>query len=340
MISPWLHRLLEECYPVGSIQKVDALTGGESNQVFRLDCDRSNFVLRISHSAHTEASLAYEHRLLQFMSQRIPEVPAPIVTHEGSTSLQHDGSLITLFPFMPGRMLDDENEAECMMAAQMFAQLQRVGMEYPDLSPRPNKPRFCELDWENNHWWRWNEVESLLFHRADTFLKTVSDPDQRALTERFFAKRNFIAQEREVLRDWVAMLRHSGRSPLFAPTHCDYWCNNILVKEGQITAVVDWDGCKAEWLFYALGRATWDFCKDKCQHRLNYQKAVRFLQAYQAAGGPVPSTEFDLLVPVMRCVCIIEVLLGLQDAAEVGLNAQALRNLLSLENLQNVELIV
>ena len=136
------------------------------------------------------------------------------------------------------------------------------------------------------------------------------------------------------------MLRHSGRSPLFAPTHCDYWCNNILVKEGQITAVVDWDGCKAEWLFYALGRATWDFCKDKCQHRLNYQKAVRFLQAYQAAGGPVPSTEFDLLVPVMRCVCIIEVLLGLQDAAEVGLNAQALRNLLSLENLQNVELIV
>lgn len=180
MISPQLHRLLEECYPVGSIQNIDALTGGEWNQVFRLNCDKSAFVLRISHPTNTAASLAYEHRLLQFMSQRVPEVPPPIVTHDGSTYLQHDGVLITLFPFMPGRMLEDDNEAECMTAARMFARLQRVGLEYPDLSPRPNKPRFCELDWENNHWWRWNEVENLLFHRADAFLETVSDPDNRS----------------------------------------------------------------------------------------------------------------------------------------------------------------
>jgi hypothetical protein len=104
--------------------------------------------------------------------------------------------------------------------------------------------------------------------------------------------------------------------------------------------VVDWDECKAEWLFYALGRATWDFCKNKRQHRLDDQKAVRFLQAYQAAGGPVPSTEFDLLVPVMGCVSIVEVLDGLQAATEVGLNDPVLHHLLSLENLQNVELIV
>lgn len=340
MISPQLYRLLEECYPVGSIQNIDALTGGEWNQVFRLNCDKSAFVLRISHPTNTAASLAYEHRLLQFMSQLVPEVPPPIVTHDGSTYLQHDGVLITLFPFMPGRMLDDDNETECMTAARMFARLQRVGLEYPDLSPRPNKPRFCELDWENNHWWRWNEVENLLFHRADAFLETVSDPDKRTLTEQIFAKRTFIAQEREVLRDWVAVLQHSGRSLLFAPTHCDYWCNNILIKDGQISAVVDWDGCKAEWLFYALGRATWDFGKNKRQHRLDYQKAVRFLQAYQAVGGPVPSTEFDLLVPVMRCICIIEVLDGLQAATEFGLNDHVLHHLLSLENLQNVELIV
>jgi Ser/Thr protein kinase RdoA (MazF antagonist) len=332
--------LLEEYYPVGSIQNVDALTGGEWNQVFCLHCDKSAFVLRISHPTNTAASLAYEHRLLQFMNQQISEVPAPITTHEGSTYLYHDGVLITLFPFMPGRMLDDTNEAECMMAARMFAHLQRVGLEYPDSSPRPNKPRFCELDWENNHWWRWNEVENLLSHRVDTFLETVCNPDKRALTERIFAKRTFIAKEREILRDWVATLRDSGRSLLFAPTHCDYWCNNILVKDGQISAVVDWDGCKAEWLFYALGRATWDFCKDKRQRRLDYQKAVKFLQAYQAADGPIPSTEFDLLIPVMRCVCIIEVLLGLQNAAEVGLNDHVLHCLLSLENLQNVELIV
>lgn len=340
MISPQLHQLLEECYPVGRIQTIEPLPGGEWNQVFRLNCDKNAFVLRISHPTNTAASLAYEHRLLQFMSQQVPQVPAPLVTHDGSTYLQQDGLLITLFPFMTGRMLDDDNEAECMMAARMFARLQRAGLAYPDLSPRANKPRFCELDWENNHWWRWNEVENLLFHQADAFLETINDPDQRTLTEQIFAKRTFIAQERARLRDWVAALRDSPRSLLFAPTHCDYWCNNILVKDGQITAVVDWDGCKAEWLFYALGRATWDFAKNKRQHTLHYQKAVRFLQAYQAADGPVPSTEFDLLIPVMRCVCLIEVLLGLQEAAEVGLNDHILHHLLSLETLQHIELVL
>ncbi|MEM1256864.1 MAG: phosphotransferase [Cyanobacteria bacterium P01_H01_bin.21] len=340
MISPELYSVIEGHYSVGSIQNTAALTGGEWNQVFRLDCDKSAFVLHISHPTNTAASLAYEHRLLQFINRRVPEVPAPIVTHDGSTYLQHHDLLITLFPFMPGRMLDDNNEAECLAAARMLARLQQIGLEYPDLSPRPNKRRFCKLDWENNDWWRWNEVEDLLFHRAEVFLETVSDPDNRALAEQIFAKQTFIAQERERLRDWVATLRDSQRSPLFAPTHCDYWCNNILIKDGQISAVVDWDDCKAEWLFYALGRATWDFSKDKGQHRLNYQKAVRFLQAYQAAGGPVPSTDFTLLIPVMRCVCIIEVLIGLQEAEEFGLNKHILHHLLSLENFRDAELVL
>ena len=67
---------------------------------------------------------------------------------------------------------------------------------------------------------------------------------------------------------------------------------------------------------------------------------MRFLQAYQAAGGPVPSKEFDLLVPVARCICMIEVLDGLQAATEGGLNDPVLHHLLALESLQNVELIV
>jgi Ser/Thr protein kinase RdoA (MazF antagonist) len=340
MTTPNLYSVIEECYSISNIQTVDALTGGEWNQVFRLQCDKDTFVLRISHPTNTAASLAYEHRLLQFINRQVPEVPAPIPTHDGSTYLEFDGLLVTLFPFMPGRMLDDNNEAECMAAAQMLARLQQIGLEYPDLKPRPNKPRFCKLDWENNDWWRWNEVEDLLFHRTAAFLETVSDPDKRALAEQILARQSFIAQERELLRDWIAALRDSQRLLLFAPTHCDYWCNNILVKDGQISAVVDWDDCKAEWLFYALGRATWDFSKDKCQHRLDYQKAVRFLQAYQAAGGPVPSTEFALMIPVMRCICIIEVLIGLQEAEEVGLNQHVLHHLLSLENLREAELVL
>lgn len=334
MISSSLHAALQAGYALGPIQNVTPLTGGEWNTVLRLDSGRGAFVLRISHPTNTAAALLYEHRLLQFMHRQIPEVPAPITTQAGGTYLSHDGALLTLFPFIEGRMLDDQDEAECMAAARMFGRLQAAGLVYPDATPRPDKPRFCELNWEDNHWWHWHAVEALLFRRADAFLAAIGDPAQHALGARIFAGRAFIAQAREELRDWVAGLRDGGRPLLLAPTHCDYWSNNILVQDGQISAVLDWDGCKAEWLFYALGRATWDFCKTRQGHRLDHPKAWRFLQAYCAAGGPVPPAEFDLLVPVMRCICLIEVLLGLQEAEEVGLSEHVLDHLLWLENLR------
>ncbi|MEM7062309.1 MAG: hypothetical protein AAF572_04000 [Cyanobacteria bacterium P01_B01_bin.77] len=49
---------------------------------------------------------------------------------------------------------------------------------------------------------------------------------------------------------------------------------------------------------------------------------------------------FVLLIPFMRCVRIIEVLFALQQASSFGLDEHVLHNPLSLENLQNIELIV
>ncbi|HEY9599888.1 MAG TPA: phosphotransferase [Cyanophyceae cyanobacterium] len=252
----------------------------------------------------------------------------------------HDGLLVTLFPLMMGRVLDRENEAECISAAKMLARLHNAGLEYPDVSPRPSYPPLRELDWDNNRIWRWVEVENLLFNQSEKFLEGVSDPEKRFCTQQIFAKRTEIAREREVFRDWVAALTASGRSLVSAPIQGDYWRNNLLVKEGQISAVLDWDECQTEWLVYELGRATWEFCKDRRQHTLNHQKTMRFLQAYQEAGGAVPSTNFDLLIPLIRCVRVIEVLFALQQASHLGLDEHVLHNLLSLESLRNVELVL
>ncbi|MEM9214167.1 MAG: phosphotransferase [Cyanobacteria bacterium P01_F01_bin.150] len=347
MISPKLCQLLEDCYPIGSVQNVQTLTGGEWNQVIRLICDKGAFVLRISHPTQTQAALAYEHQLLQFMGQRISEVPSPITSHRGSTYLCQDNLLLTLFPFMPGRGLDRKSEAECTCAAQMLARLHQIGLEYQDLSPRPNYPPLQYLNWDNNRIWQWPEVENLLFYQSELFLKTETDPIKRSCAEQIFAKRSEIVWEREVFRDWIAALSTSERLLRFGVVHGDYWRNNVLVNVGKISAVMDWDECQTEWLIYELGRATWEFCKNKTQHTLDSQKAIRFLRSYQEAGGPVPSTEFDLLIPFMRCVRIMEVLFALQQASKFGLDEQAskfgldehvLHNLLSLENLQNIEL--
>jgi Ser/Thr protein kinase RdoA (MazF antagonist) len=334
MISSQFIALLEEAYPIGSIQKVSALPGGEWNQVCHLHCDSGAFVLRISHSTTTVADLAYAHGVMGFMSRRIPEVLAPIPTYDGSTYLCRNDLLLTLFPLMPGRMLDRANEAECLNAARMLARLHKAGAAYPDLNARVNYPPLRELDWDHNRLWRWADVETLLFQQAAAFLSTERDPAKRACAAQIFARRSTIVREREACRDWLAALHASGRALRFGIIQGDYWRNNLLVNEGEICAVLDWDDCQGEWLVYELGRATWEFCKDSRQHTLHRPKAVRFLQAYQAAAGPVPATEFDLLLPFICCVRVIELLLGLQQAPHLGLDEHVLYHLLALENLR------
>jgi Ser/Thr protein kinase RdoA (MazF antagonist) len=154
------------------------------------------------------------------------------------------------------------------------------------------------------------------------------------------ARRTQIAQERERFQAWLHQLDASGRSLLFGPTHGDYYPHNLLVEDHQIRAVLDWDECQPEWFVYELARATWEFCQNKNSHTLDRVRAFAFLRAYQDAGGPVPSYDFDLLLPLMRCVRLIEALFALEQArrGEPWDAAYTLHNLISLEKLQHVEL--
>jgi Ser/Thr protein kinase RdoA (MazF antagonist) len=140
-------------------------------------------------------------------------------------------------------------------------------------------------------------------------------------------------------RNWVAHLVASGRKLQMAPTQEDYYSHNLLVQARQISGVVDWDECGPEWLAFELGWATWEFCSDKPTHRLNLAWTRRFLAAYREAGGPVPSGDFDLLLPFIRCVRIQEILFNLEQArlGQPWSPAYMLHNLLSLENLEGLQ---
>ena len=146
-----------------------------------------------------------------------------------------------------------------------------------------------------------------------------------------------IEQERERLQSWVARLAASGRPLHFAPTHGDYYRGNLLVEEDRISAVLDWEECRPDWLAAELGRALWEFCKSETRHTLGRTGAGDFLRAYREAGGPVPETDFDLLVPLNRCVRLVEVLFALDEArrGQPWDAGYTLHNLRALENLES-----
>lgn len=150
-----------------------------------------------------------------------------------------------------------------------------------------------------------------------------------------------IEWEREAMLRWLAQLAGSGRSLQFAPIHGDYYRRNLLVVGDAITAVLDWDECRPEWLALELGRAVWEFCKCKRTHSLQGTRACAFLQAYQEAGGPVAEAEFDLLVPFIRCTRLVEALsdLGKAVRGEVWDAGYTLHNLMALENLRSIDFV-
>ncbi len=72
-------------------------------------------------------------------------------------------------------------------------------------------------------------------------------------------------------------------------------------------------------------------------------KATSFVKAYEDEGGPVPYNEFDLLIPFMRSVCLIDTLFafGAFLKGEVWNPAHAkyhLNNLISMQTLKGVRL--
>src|SRR5947209_2324566 len=311
MISPTLRSMLQSRYQFGIITSLRTLTGGEWNRVLRGECERGMFVLRVSHPSRTPESVAYEHALMRFMRGHLWQVPDLFAARDGLTHFLCDGHVVSLFEWMPGETADRERAAVRGEAARVLARIHQAALQYPDHSPRPQYPSLRDLDWDRNRMWEWEPVRGFLRPRARGHGPAIlagADTEEAALRRQIADRLPQIEQEREGLRAWVARLAASGRPLLFAPTHGDYHRGNLLVDGDRITAVLDWDECQPEWLAFELGRALWEFSKSKQRHTLLAARAHAFLQAYREAGGPVAAADFDLLLPFIRCVRLIETL--------------------------------
>jgi homoserine kinase type II len=328
-------------YGIGDAHAVTPLSGGEYKTMWRLDTARGPLVLGVRHPSTRLESMQYEHDLLRFMHSRIPQVPAPLVANDDTSYFTFNNRVITLFEFIEGEASDSINEAIRCNAAGMLACLHQAALEYPNRTARPGLPPLRELDWERNTaWskWHWPRVARLLKLLADEpgterFLR-----GGRA-TREIVARKSQIEAERRYFRDWTQNLAAANRNLSFAPIHGDYYRQNLLTQGDQISGIIDWDECRADWLCFELAFALWEFCG---QEAFDQQQGVVFLHAYREAGGPVPHSEFDLIVPFMRCIRIMEVLSALDGIFEGGPWGPAeaeyhLNNLISLEKLRNLE---
>lgn len=223
-------------------------------------------VLRIEE--REPASVAWEHELLAWLAPEIPEIVAPIPAPDGSTFLVVGARVVSVLPFVAG------GERTGVELAELLARIHSRGSRWPAARPRPGRPAFADLDWERNDWWDWSVV----------------------------AKPRELVRAFEHTRAWV-----TSRPPLtVTPVHGDPAHKNLLVRDGAIAGLIDWEWARLDWAAVEVAVAAWTFAE---------HDPSAFMRAYASAGGPGSS---DALEEGRRIQLLTNALYSLTRAAEPG----------------------
>jgi len=266
---------LREHYGFETLVVGERLEGGYANDVFRAVADGEEVVVRVKHPPVIAADVAWEHRLIRLLGDRLAEVHAPVAGLDGSTFVASGETILWVTPFLEGAPADPARAEHRLEAARALGRVHRAGTEL-DLARRPRLRPLSLLDW----------------------------PPLPAVPELADAAAE-IADARAWAIAYVERLA-SERRPAQSLVHGDFFPGNVLLAGDRVAAVLDWEEAQRDWLTWDLATGMWTFCED--DDDLDREACERFVVAYREAGGTAPVEDDDLLVPLVRVKRILEVL--------------------------------
>jgi Ser/Thr protein kinase RdoA (MazF antagonist) len=266
-----LLRVVADAYRLRSAVSAERLSGGYANDVFLLQGDHP-VVLHVKHPPVNLQSLSWEHQLLDLLRPHLPQIPEPLRTLDGRTFLLHEKRSVWLTPYFPGV---PARSADRRAVAAALGRLHAVQL---NIRPRPGHSRLSDLP----------------------------IPPLREMPPAFDSWLPLIADARTETVELIS--RTAGtRSVTVGVTHNDIFPGNVLVHDGQVTALLDWEEADVDWLVWDLASSIVPFCST-AEGDLDRYAAQEFLDSYRAASGRVPPEEDDLILPLLRVKRILEVL--------------------------------
>jgi Ser/Thr protein kinase RdoA (MazF antagonist) len=260
-----------------SLSPARRLSGGEECEIWLAASNDGPFIVRISPGQRSLAQLGWTHTLMLSLWPLVPVVVAPLRAIDGSTLFLYNGRPVALFPFVEGTPLDREQPAQRHAAAELLARLHRAMLAD---SAAPSQPQRYLT--ETSHLPRLEDPEALI------------DPEFDA---------------------WHATLLQQPAALTCGPIHGDYYRRNLLVRDGMIKAVIDWDNAHHDFLMQEVAWSTWEFCQIASGDDLHLEHARAFVQDYRDAGGPCKAEEYALLIPFIRWRLREEIRFNLAAAA-------------------------
>ncbi|ADB35036.1 aminoglycoside phosphotransferase [Kribbella flavida DSM 17836] len=236
------------------------LTGGEDSAAYRV----GEVVVRVGPLQRGSAVMEWCHGVAE-AAACLGEVVVPLRTDSGASVVRVAGRPVSVWPLVAGRWLELGNPAEVEQAARLLARVHRElrGVQLP---PRP-------------------EV-SYLEPAAE-----VHDPAGLAGSAEFDRWRDVLRDEQ--LDRWLGEFwRRAAKQPL----HGDYYRGNVLVHDGRIAGLIDWDESWVGAPEMELAGAAREFGE---HWSTDLRRAQQFVAWYHDEGGTAAMDD-ETMVQLIR----------------------------------------
>lgn len=155
----WVARV--EAVTSASVQRVDALAGGDDSEVFRARGESLDIVVHVLPEWMTAERIGWIHDFVRHVRLEVSEAVTPL-EYRGRSVQEVNGRLVTISPYISGSPLTRESRAQRDSAAETLARIHNRSMCWVDagagggadrigraLRPLPSQLRDGELD----RWW-------------------------------------------------------------------------------------------------------------------------------------------------------------------------------------------
>ncbi len=231
-------------------------------------------VIRRYHTSRTAAAVAWEQTLVEFAGRRGWPTATPLRAASGATVVNVDGRLWAAAPYLEGNVAPPDQPAMYHIIGRLLGRFHRDISGFELDGQRPDFGKTWELD-------AWIAPANVGTFNALLAEFGRSYPELAALIRR---------QRYRNLRD-LSRLHYPDLPEL--PIHGDFQRNNLLWKDGQLTALLDFDFCRRDALLCDLAPLLMPF------RPLEPRLAAPLLEGYQEVRQ-LSETEWALLPSLVR----------------------------------------
>lgn len=217
-LRPW------DIEPLSPPRTVD---GSALNYNYRVEAEGGPYFLRIHKRSRVREQLETEHAVIAWASEQGIPVNPPVPSADGRTLRSNGGSLVAVFPWIEAstfqRATLDEGEARLLG--------ETLGMLQTKLRPMdiPLRKSNGELEWDT-------DASIGALSRVDDLIRYYPAPGNERLRIQEairFQMELLESQEPRPSADFEHLVRQ--------PCHSDFHERNVLVRDGALVAVVDWE---------------------------------------------------------------------------------------------------